>query len=186
MAPRTLQRRFHSLSTEATEALGEQLGRALPAGAVLALDGELGAGKTAFVRGLARGLGIAEPVSSPTFTLMIEYEGRLPFYHFDAWMAGRGSQFLDGGGADYLGSEGVCAVEWASRVADFLPMPRLGIALGHRSPEERLIELRLLSGEDTPLAALLEAALGAPNASEEMHELSWAVGEPSQVGGVQA
>jgi tRNA threonylcarbamoyladenosine biosynthesis protein TsaE len=186
MAPNPLRRRFISLSTEATELLAESLGRGLSAGSVLALDGELGAGKTAFIRGLARGLEVLDQVSSPTFTLMMEHEGRLPFFHFDAWMAGREALFLDGGGADYLGSEGVCAIEWAARVERYLPALRLGVRLGHRSPEERLIEIELLgAGTGTALEACLAESLAAHAAGEQLVELSWESGEPSQVPGVE-
>jgi tRNA threonylcarbamoyladenosine biosynthesis protein TsaE len=99
---------FLSRSPEATEALGAALALAIEADALLraegvavALDGELGAGKTALTRGVARGLGAQDCVHSPSFTLMHTYEGRLPIYHFDAWMEGRESAFLDGGGAEF-------------------------------------------------------------------------------------
>ena len=90
-----LRRTFRSRSAEETAALGEALGRRLGQGAVIALDGELGAGKTVFVQGLARGLGVEEPVTSPSFTLMHEHAGRLTLHHFDAWMTGREVAFLE-------------------------------------------------------------------------------------------
>ena len=183
-----IRRRFHSLSAEATERLGESLGEALGGGAVLALDGELGAGKTAFIRGLARGLGVGDQISSPTFTLMIEYQGRLPFFHFDAWMAGREALFLEGGGADYLGSEGVCAIEWAARVGSYLPAMRLSLRFGHRTPEERMIECELLGAQAQPSALQtdLTRALQGLEPGLELIELSWPQGEPSQVRDVEA
>jgi len=152
-------RRFRSRSTEATEALAHALGETFEGGELLALDGELGAGKTAFVRGLARGLGIAGPVSSPTFTLMQEYEGRLLLRHFDAWMESRERSFLADGGSDALEDGAVCAIEWSERIADWLPEPHLRIALAHLSPEERRIELQVVG--DGPAADRLRATLDA-------------------------
>lgn len=124
-------REFQSASARETEALGEALGRLLGPGDVVALDGELGGGKTCFVRGLARGLGVTVPVSSPTFQLMHTYAGRLPLYHLDAWMRERGEGFLAEGGAEWLRAEGVAAVEWAAHVRDWLPTPRFEVELRH-------------------------------------------------------
>lgn len=188
MESSSLRRRFLSRSPEATEALGEDLGRRLAPGAVLALDGELGAGKTALIRGLARGLEVLDAVSSPTFTLMIEHEGRLPLFHFDAWMAGREALFLEGGGADYLGSEGVCAIEWAGRIERYLPATRLAIRLEHVSMEERQIECEVLvsEGEDSELARALAAALAGVGCGAQLSELSWDPGEPPGSPGVGA
>ena len=104
-----------------TEALGERLGRALWAGAVVAYTGDLGAGKTAFTRGLAKGLGIIGPVTSPTFTIVNEYEGgRLPLFHFDMYRLGSSDELFDIGWEDYLERGGVCAVEWSENVDDAL------------------------------------------------------------------
>jgi len=160
---------FVSRSAEATEALGAALGGELRAGAVVALDGDLGAGKTCLVRGIARGLGVTDPVTSPSFTLMHEYEGRVPVHHFDAWMTGREAAFLEGGGADELGGDGVALVEWGARVADYLPAARLEITLEHVSPEVRRIGLRVL-GEPprADLVAALRAAEAAASALEAL------------------
>ncbi|HRV82475.1 MAG TPA: tRNA (adenosine(37)-N6)-threonylcarbamoyltransferase complex ATPase subunit type 1 TsaE, partial [Planctomycetota bacterium] len=108
--------RFVSHDSEATLALAEHVGRGLRAGEVLALSGDLGSGKTTFVRGLARGMGITDPVSSPTYTLMHAYEGTgLELFHFDAWMEGRQKSLLADGGSGVLETGGVAVVEWASR-----------------------------------------------------------------------
>lgn len=149
-----VRRIFFSHSTEATEAFGAALGRAIEAqsefvrsGVALSLEGELGSGKTAVVRGVARGLGAAERVHSPSFTLMHTYEGRLPIFHFDAWMEGRERAFLDGGGAEWLDGGGVALIEWASRVESWLPLPRLGLLLEHmgsRDPDRRRLTLSAL------------------------------------------
>ena len=106
---------------EETEALGEALARELKPGDVVAFTGDLGAGKTAFTRGLARGLGVADRVTSPTFTIVNEYEGgRLPLFHFDMYRLGSSEELFDIGWEDYLSRGGVCAVEWSEIVDDAL------------------------------------------------------------------
>ena len=108
-------------SPEETEALGASLAQELEPGAVLAFTGDLGAGKTAFVRGLARGLGCPGRVTSPTFTIVNEYEGgRLPLFHFDMYRLGSADELFDIGWEDYLARGGVCAVEWSENIADAL------------------------------------------------------------------
>lgn len=108
-------------SPEETEALGTDLAGRLEPGTVIAFTGDLGAGKTAFVRGLARGLGVQERVTSPTFTIVNEYEGgRLPLFHFDMYRLGSADELFDIGWEDYLARGGVCAVEWSENVADAL------------------------------------------------------------------
>ncbi|WP_276857887.1 tRNA (adenosine(37)-N6)-threonylcarbamoyltransferase complex ATPase subunit type 1 TsaE [Intestinimonas timonensis] len=108
-------------SPSETEALGESLAGQLEPGTVIAFTGDLGAGKTAFVRGLARGLGVQERVTSPTFTIVNEYEGgRLPLFHFDMYRLGSADELFDIGWEDYLARGGVCAVEWSENVSDAL------------------------------------------------------------------
>ena len=102
-----------------TEAVGEALGKRLQPGAVLAYRGDLGAGKTAFTRGLARGLGATEQVTSPTYTIVNEYlSGRLPLFHFDMYRLGSADELFDIGWEDYLERGGICAVEWSENVTD--------------------------------------------------------------------
>jgi len=104
---------------EQTEALGAALGRIVPPGTVIAFRGGLGAGKTAFTRGLARGLGCTEDVTSPTYTIVNEYiTGRLPLFHFDMYRLGSPEDLFDIGWEDYLERGGVCAVEWSENVWD--------------------------------------------------------------------
>lgn len=104
-----------------TEALGQRLAQHLQSGAVIAYTGDLGAGKTAFTRGLARGLGITERITSPTFTIVNEYSGgRLPLFHFDMYRLGSSEELYEIGWEDYLARGGVCAVEWSEIVADAL------------------------------------------------------------------
>ena len=115
---------FLTNSPHETEAVGERLGQVLPAGAVIAYRGDLGAGKTAFTRGLARGLGYGEPVTSPTYTIVNEYlGGRLPLFHFDMYRLRSSDDLWDIGWEDYLDRGGVCAVEWSENVADALEDP---------------------------------------------------------------
>jgi tRNA threonylcarbamoyladenosine biosynthesis protein TsaE len=152
-------------SVEETEALAAELGARLESGAVVALDGELGSGKTAFVRGLARGLGVTETVTSPSFVLMHVYEGRLPLYHFDAWMQGREAAFLEGGGVEWMLGEGVSAVEWAERVRPFLPEPRIEVRITHAGDERRALALALV-GRSPSLARALAALRGAARRPE--------------------
>ena len=104
-----------------TEALGEALGKILPAGTVLAYFGDLGAGKTAFTRGLARGLGYQDAVTSPTYTIVNEYlGGRLSLFHFDMYRLRSAEDLWDIGWEDYLDRGGVCAVEWSENVREAL------------------------------------------------------------------
>lgn len=110
---------YVSNSPAETEDLGAALAERLKPGTVVAFSGDLGAGKTAFVRGMARGLGISERVTSPTFTIVNEYEGgRLPLFHFDMYRLGSSDELFDIGWEDYLVRGGVCAVEWSENVSD--------------------------------------------------------------------
>lgn len=131
-----------SRSEHETEALGERLAPHLRAGDVLALHGDLGAGKTTLVRGVVRGLGSPDRVSSPTFVLMNVYEGRLPVYHFDAYRLA-GPEDLEAIGAEeYLEGDGVALVEWSERAAGLLPADRLDVWLDPGpGPEERRVRL---------------------------------------------
>ena len=104
-----------------TEAIGAALGKHLDPGTVIAYRGDLGAGKTAFTRGLARGLGYRDPVTSPTYTIVNEYlGGRLPLFHFDMYRLRSSEDLWDIGWEDYLDRGGVCAVEWSENVEDAL------------------------------------------------------------------
>ena len=188
----TRQLLVHSASPEATEALAQALGRCARPGLVLGLVGEMGAGKTAFVRGFARGLDVQEPVSSPTFTLMQELEGRHPLWHYDAWMVEREVAFLEGGGADFLGGDGVAVVEWADRVEEWLPRPYLRVSLrvppasGRKAdpvpPTTRWLLLEALdAGSTGELSALLEGLeplLEGQEGLELVPAYAWSASEP--------
>lgn len=131
-----------STSPAQTKNIGRQLGALLRPGDILCLYGRLGAGKTALAQGVARGLGVKGPVTSPTFILINEYEGRLPFYHFDAYRLEGVGEFAGLGYEEYFDGDGVVLVEWADRVAEALPPQRLDIKLEPRGEEERLLCLR--------------------------------------------
>ena len=104
-----------------TEELGEKLAKCLSPGDIVAYLGDLGAGKTAFTRGLARGLGCTGRVTSPTFTIVNEYEGPTPLFHFDMYRLSDSDELFDIGWEDYLARGGICAVEWSERITDALP-----------------------------------------------------------------
>ena len=111
-------------SPSETEAVGAALAKALKPGAIIAYRGDLGAGKTAFTRGLARGLGANEQVTSPTYTIVNEYlSGRCPLFHFDMYRLRSADELFDIGWEDYLDRGGVCAVEWSENVEDALEDP---------------------------------------------------------------
>ena len=113
--------RYVTHGPEETEALGMRLAERLAPGDVIAYYGDLGAGKTAFTRGLAKGLGITESVTSPTYTIVNEYlSGKMPLFHFDMYRLGSSEELFDIGWEDYLVRGGICAVEWSENVEDAL------------------------------------------------------------------
>jgi tRNA threonylcarbamoyladenosine biosynthesis protein TsaE len=127
---------YVSHSVSETEALGERLGRALRSGAVVAYRGGLGMGKTAFTRGLARGLCCHGRVTSPTFTIVNEYEGDLPLFHFDMYRLPDSDALYDIGWDDYLDRRGVCAVEWSENVSDALPEDTVYVTISRREEND--------------------------------------------------
>ena len=145
----------------ATEAFGRRLGGLLFPGAVVALVGPLGAGKTYLTRSVVEGLGgNGEDVSSPTFVLIQEYAARLPVYHFDAYrLAGEG-EFFDLGAHEYFEGDGVCLVEWADRVPGALPPEHLMVELTVTGEGARRARLEGRGPRHAALAAALTAAPG--------------------------
>lgn len=113
--------KYLSHSVEETEQLGQRLAVSLSPGTVLAYTGTLGMGKTSFTRGLAKGLGCHGRITSPTFTIVNEYDGKLPLFHFDMYRLNSSDELFDIGWEDYLSRGGICAVEWSERIADALP-----------------------------------------------------------------
>jgi tRNA threonylcarbamoyladenosine biosynthesis protein TsaE len=133
---------YKTASAEETQGIAEQLGRLVQSGDLLTLQGDLGVGKTTFTQGLGRGLGIEEPVSSPTFTIIKEYDdGRIPLYHMDIYRLGEGALHEDLGYDDYFYGEGVTVVEWAHFVEEMLPDDRIEITI--RTAEDGGRELML-------------------------------------------
>lgn len=133
---------FRVSSEEDTRRLGEALGAAAISGLVIALVGQLGAGKTRLVRAIADGAGVRDQiVNSPTFVLVQEYRGRLPIYHFDTYRLRSLDEFIELGAEEYLQADGVCCIEWADRVAELLPPDVLRIEISVLGDCER--EFRL-------------------------------------------
>ncbi len=129
-------------SAAETRALGEQLARRLQPGDTVILEGELGAGKSELARGIARGLGVTETVTSPSFTILNVYEsGRSPLYHFDWYRLESEEELYELGMDEYLGGDGVAVVEWAERCPDAVPENRIRIRLEVTGEETRRIEI---------------------------------------------
>jgi len=121
--------------------LGQMIGRLLQAGDVLALQGALAAGKTQLTKGIAQGLDIFEPVTSPTFTIISEYYGRLPLYHMDVYRLGTPEEFLDLGIDDMLYGQGVCIIEWSEKVMSELPASTIRIEISVQEDSSRTVTL---------------------------------------------
>lgn len=136
-----LRARVGTSSAAETIALGERLGRVAAAGDLICLWGDLGAGKTQVAKGIARGLGIADTVNSPTFILMNEYAGRLPLFHVDLYRLADAADALAGGVVDDRQTDGLTVVEWPERMGDVLPATRLDIRIGGSGDEPRDIEV---------------------------------------------
>jgi tRNA threonylcarbamoyladenosine biosynthesis protein TsaE len=130
-------------SADETEALGAALGRQLLGGEVIGLSGDLGAGKTCFVRGVASGLGVPSeyPVASPTFTLLNEYPGRLTLFHADLYRLNRIDDLVEIGLIDHYGGNGVCIVEWFDRFPEAIPREHLAICFNAKSDTSRMLSL---------------------------------------------
>jgi len=126
-------------SESETEALGESLAQKLRAGDVVALYGDLGAGKTAFVRGMARGLNSPMRVTSPTFTIVNEYEGSIPLFHFDMYRLGGPDELFGIGWDDYLARGGICVVEWSENVEDIFDGTEYSVTIEKLSEDDRKI-----------------------------------------------
>jgi len=125
-----------------TEAVGESFAKTLPAGAVIAMYGDLGAGKTAFVRGMARGMGLSARVSSPTFTIVNEYLGERELIHFDMYRLADAEELFDIGWEDYLNRGAVCAVEWSEKVEDAFTGEEYIVRIEKLGDHERRITIK--------------------------------------------
>lgn len=121
---------YETYAAEETRALGKRIGEQALAGEVYTLMGDLGVGKTVFTQGIAEGLGITEPVCSPTFTIVQVYEeGRLPFYHFDVYRIGDIAEMEEIGYEDYFYGDGLCMIEWANLIEEILPAQRREVTI---------------------------------------------------------
>ena len=127
------------------EELGRQVGKTLKPGSVISLRGSLGAGKTVFAKGVARSLGITEAIVSPTFTLLQEYDGRIPMYHMDLYRISSVDDFQMIGGEDMLYSDGVCLIEWSEIIDDILPSGTLFVGITVNEDQSRTV--RMTRGE---------------------------------------
>lgn len=135
---------YHTASPHETENVGEMFSNSLEKGMVLAFRGDLGAGKTAFIRGLAKGLGYTGRVTSPTYAIVNEYEGgRLTLLHFDLYRLEQADELYDLGWEDYLARDAVCAVEWSERAQGYLPASTIYITISRGETDEmREIEIK--------------------------------------------
>ena len=141
---------------ERTRAIGEALGRLLEAGDVVALAGPLGAGKTVFAKGIAKGLGVVEEVTSPSFNIVIEYKGRAPVYHVDFYRLYAESEAIDVGAEEYIYGDGVTILEWADRFPGLLPEERLDVEINFgRRNKERILAFMPLGSRMKEIAAYL-------------------------------
>jgi len=159
---------FHLPDVAATERVGAALARALGGGMVVTLHGDLGAGKTTVVRGALRALGWTGPVKSPTYTLVEHYAfSRLYCYHFDFYRFADPSEWETAGLAEYFRDDAVCLVEWPERVAGFLPLADVDIALAHPGPADPGRDLELSANTEAGercLAAIVDAMALPPTA----------------------
>ena len=156
---------FSSSSVVQTQRLGATLARLLEAGDIIWLEGDLGAGKTTLTKGIAQGLGVVGYVNSPTFTLVNQYQGRLPVFHLDCYRLESSWEALDFGIEEYLDAGGVTIIEWPERIRDILPPERLLIGLEYLDETERLLRLEAFGARyerlvrDFEQAALQEQTL---------------------------
>ena len=141
-----MEKVFETYSPEETLEIGKLLGENAAPGEVYALIGDLGAGKTVFTKGFAQGLGIEEPVNSPTFTILQIYEeGRIPLYHFDVYRIEEPEEMEEVGFYEYIDGDGVCLIEWAGRIGDLLPPEVIVVRIEKnldRGPDYRRITVR--------------------------------------------
>lgn len=152
---------IETFSAEQTMACGRLLAPVLAAGDVVVLSGDLGAGKTQLTKGIAAGLGVVEPVTSPTFNILLVHEGRIPLYHFDLYRLDHGWQLED---LDYyatLEADGVSVVEWGDRFAEAQPVDGLSVALRIEDDAERRIDMHPLGPRGEMLVSAWAAACRA-------------------------
>lgn len=138
--------KYESFKAEDTYLIGKEIGQQSKSGDVFLLLGDLGVGKTVFTQGFANGIGIEEPISSPTFTILQEYEGRIPFYHFDVYRIADVEEMEEIGYEDYFYGNGVCLIEWANLIEEILPKNSKTIIIEKQI--EKGFDYRILTIED--------------------------------------
>lgn len=146
--------KFRADSAEETVALGERLGALLHPGDIIALEGNLAAGKTTLTKGIARALGVEETITSPTFCLVSEYAGKLPLYHFDVYRLQGADDFFDVGADEMLYGNGVCVIEWSEKIMEALPERTIRIKIENETREGSEISSRSISIENWPYEQL--------------------------------
>lgn len=146
--------KFRADSAEETVALGERLGALLHPGDIIALEGNLAAGKTTLTKGIARALGVEETITSPTFCLVSEYAGKLPLYHFDVYRLQGADDFFDVGADEMLYGNGVCVIEWSEKIMEALPKRTIRIKIENETREGSEISSRSISIENWPYEQL--------------------------------
>ena len=124
-----IMKNYISNSAADTKKIAAELVNALNPGSVICMYGDLGAGKTAFVQGMAAALGIDEPVTSPTFTIVNEYYGKMPLYHFDVYRIGSSDEMFEIGFDEYIDGDGISVIEWAELIEDILPEDRINVTI---------------------------------------------------------
>ena len=141
---------YHSNSPKETENIAKAFAKTLSRGDVVTLDGELGAGKTAFVQGLAKGIGVSDYVNSPTFTIVNCYEGNMPLYHFDVYRIEDIDEMFEIGYDEYIDGDGISVIEWSGKIAQILPLPRYEITIKKdhaRHDDFRIININYLRND---------------------------------------
>jgi tRNA threonylcarbamoyladenosine biosynthesis protein TsaE len=159
-APPEIPLEIVSHSDRQTRQIGERLGGLCQPGDLILLEGGLGSGKTTLAQGIGRGLGVGRPINRPTFTLVKEYGGRLPLYHFDFYRLEDPAEVADLGLDEYLDGDGVCVVEWADRAAPLWPERCLRIRLAAMGPRTRRLCLEGIGARGRALCQALRRALG--------------------------
>ncbi len=155
-----------SASPEETRHVGERLGELARAGDLFCLEGDLGSGKTCFVQGLGRGLGIRDAIHSPTFILANEHRGgRLPLFHLDVYRVRRADEAIGFGLDDYISGDGVLVIEWAEKIRDALPAERLWISFEHRDENVRGISMQANGTRYEELLRIIASPDGAKQSS---------------------
>lgn len=148
-----LKVRYISRNYKDTYVIGYKLGKALGKRAIVCLIGELGAGKTSMAKGIAAGLDVRDEVTSPTFTIVNEYDGRLPLYHFDVYRISNPEEMYEIGFDEYIYGDGVCVIEWADLIEDIIPEEAIWVDIKYLNDDERIIEI---IGPDDVLMHIIE------------------------------